>query len=438
MTQSREVLNLLTLQTPSPSGGPRPCRRYQLRTPREGCGTVMEMMVAQRDHLRVSHVSPFAVSLQAPDRWERCRHGAPRFRLALGKGEYGKVEAVSKHECVKTFNEVVAFYHELVVCDLIEIARLRSRCPEKSEGLISFVDACMPCKQLFFPRYSCSLNDFSHWGPENIPPLVAGFESLLDAVVFLNEECGLFHSDISPCNILVERAQTETGLGKLVLTDMGLATPHTGNPQTGVSFVSSGGTQLYQMFVDRGPFMVSKDAYKPACVLLRCFRVAAALNWGEVKTDRFPICQQMSRVIDVSCLGYCLLNVIERILDVTKAEPTNRFYSRCSFTELQPQYFLKCLVHKVVLLEFLADLWKVEGGGLSIGVSSGAEFDSERLSLSERQDFRSWCRQLDTRYICTLYPYSNLLEGCEGLRDCLVNLLSLDYFSPFGRKSLES
>ncbi|AIU39561.1 tegument serine/threonine protein kinase [Equid gammaherpesvirus 5] len=436
MTQAREMLSMMTLQTPSRSGEQRPFRRYRLRPPSEGCGTVLEMLVAQRDHMRAVHVSPFSVSLEPPARWNVCRHGTPKFRLALGKGEYGRVEAVSKHECVKTFGTDVSFYHELMVCDLIEVARLRSRCPEKSDALMPFVDACIPCKQIYFPRLLCSLNEVSAWGPNSITPLVKGFEGLLDAVVFLNEECGLFHSDISLCNILVKKSESETCcLGKLLLGDMGLATPHTANPQIGLTFVSSEGTPLYQMFVDRGPFMACKDAYKPACVLLRCLRIAAALNWEEVKTDRFPICQAMAKVIDVSCLAYCLLYVIEKILDVTKAEPTDRFFSKCTLTELQPQYFLKCMVPKVVLLEYLTSLWRVEGECLSIGVNSRGVCASEKLSLTEREGFRNWCGQLEARYIRSLYPHSKVLEGREDLRDCLINLLSLDYFSPCGRET---
>lgn len=392
---------------------------------------MLNMLLALRDHMYVAETSPTGVVMRPPLKWTTCGHQAPKMSMLLGKGEYGKVEALSKTECVKTFVSSPSFYHELLACDLIELAKIRTLCPEKGHALISFNSACMCCRKIFFPRYSTSLSEFPHWTVENIPLLVRGFDGLLDAVVFLNEQCGLFHSDISLCNILVEKGVTDTVLGKLVLADMGLATLHSGNTKIDISISSSGGRTLYQMFVERGPFMVCKDAYKPACVLWRCFKIASAVQWAEIKTECLPICPNMAKVIDISCLAYCLLNVIEKIMDVTHKEPTDSFYSKCTLTEYQSKYYLKCLVHKVVLLEFLSRLWKTK---FNIGVNSQGSFHSLSLTFQEKEEFRSWCRQLETQYICHLYPHSDLLVRFVELRDCVANLLSLDYFSPCGRE----
>nr|BEG23107.1 tegument serine/threonine protein kinase [Macronycteris gammaherpesvirus 1] len=433
MTQlQEEIMNAIVLQTPSWSGRQTCCPKFQMDAHNPKKDGVLEMLLTQREHMSITSVMSSKVLLKPAPDWTKCKHGNYKLSVLLGQGAYGKVEAVSKTECIKSFINPHSFYHELMVCDLIELARLRSHCPEKSQSLLSFTTACMPCKALFFPRYSCSLNTFSHWSEDNISKIVSGFEGLLDAVIFLNEECGLFHSDISLCNILVDGQYGDHIPGRLVLADFGLATLHTGNSKIHLGLTSTTGKPLYRMFVKRGPFMVCKDSYKPACVLLRCFKIASSHKWDELDTDKSPICPAMAKTIDISSLAYCLLNVIEKVLDVSNMEPTDSFYLNCSLPETNPQYYLKCLVHKVVLLEHLSKLWKTD---INIGVNSKGDFCSLELPFKEKEEFQSWCRQLETKYISYLYPYNYLIADNINLRDCLINLLSLDFFSLYGRET---
>ncbi|AMA67392.1 tegument serine/threonine protein kinase [Vespertilionid gammaherpesvirus 1] len=424
-------LSLKLLQIPSWSGEQKisPISRDNDMVCGGHCGcNILDFLVKQKSHLSICYGKTSNITVMPPVKWTVCLHDKYSEKNILGKGEYGSVFGISDTECVKTFESQNAFYHEMIVCDLIDIARLRSQCPEKSMSLMFLNSVCIPCKKLFFPRYRGNLETFPHWTSENIPRIVKGFEGLLDAVVFLNEDCGLFHSDISLCNILVGITQNETHLGKLVLTDMGLATLHTGNPQTELALKALNGKPLYDMFVNRNPFLVCKDAYKPACILFRCFILATGDD--DMEDSVSPACADMAKVIDISCLAYCLLNVIEKLMDVSKSSPTDRFYLNCTLAENNPIYYVKCLVHKVILLEFLSGLWNTH---LSIGANSQGEFDSVILSPTLKKEFISWCENIKALYTTDLFSNSNILLSNIHLRDCLSNLLSLDSFSACGR-----
>ncbi|ALE14748.1 ORF36 [Felid gammaherpesvirus 1] len=394
---------------------------------------VLAMLLNLQCHLSIVEANPTSVFFKIPSRWKKCNHSTAKIKLALGSGSYGSVTAISKTECVKTFSTSKSFFHEMMVYDLVDIARMRSTYPQEGANIITMDGVCLKCKQLFFPRMQCNLYEYKHWTVENVSRLVRGFNGLLDAVLFLNEKCGFFHSDISPCNILVKQGFSQEEIGDLILSDLGLVSLHTGNRILHMGIKSSRGKVLYEMSSERGPFSVCKDLFKPACILFRCFMITADTRSQKAKFDCFLVDQQMARVIDVSSLALCLLYSIEQFMDVQKAAPTPNFYTICVVEDESPSYYMTCLIPRVVLLEFLSNLWHLK---LDIGASSDGTFKHLNLCQQDKHNFQSWCNKAKKLYQKNLFYTSSILLSDPNLKFCLANLLSLDYFSPCGSQAL--
>ncbi|AJG42961.1 virion protein kinase [Harp seal herpesvirus] len=427
--KKKTLMELRTLQIPYCPGSSNASQVCQSREINSGC--VVSMLLGLEHHLSICEVTSNSIFLRLPNTWKRCNHPTSKIKVSLGSGAYGSVQAVSKFECKKTFTNEISFLHEMITCDLVEIARLRGNLDVKTVNIISVSRVCLPCKEIYFPRMECNLYEFKHWTSENVPKLISGFNGLLDAVMFLNEKCGLFHSDISPCNILVDHCVNPGELGRLVLSDLGLASLHTNNDKICIGIKTARGKTLYKMFYDRGPFLVCKDVFKPACVLFRCIAITSTTKSPTSKLDCSPVDQSMAKIIDVSCLALCLLYAIERLMDIQKRSPTSKFFDACVAEDESPEYYMNCLVPRVVMMEFLSDLWHID---LNIGASSDGVFEHLSLTEHQRATFQSWCRKIRGTYLQDLFFHCSVLLSDPNLKSCFVNLLRFDYFSPCGKQ----
>ncbi len=191
---------------------------------------VIDYFTFQHKHLKVTNIDDMTETLyvKLPENMTRCDHLPITCEYLLGRGSYGAVYAHADNATVKLYDSVTELYHELMVCDMIQIGKATAE-DGQDKALVDYLSACTSCHALFMPQFRCSLQDYGHWHDGSIEPLVRGFQGLKDAVYFLNRHCGLFHSDISPSNILVDFTDTMWGMGRLVLTDYGTASLHDRN-----------------------------------------------------------------------------------------------------------------------------------------------------------------------------------------------------------------
>lgn len=364
--------------------------------------------------------------MRLPEKYLTCSHPPVTDAKILGYGAFGMV-SINPHYSgvIKEFDSHTDFYHELLADDLIAVAKERCHNINKHKNLIDIVGACAPCKIIFYDRYTTSLDNYDEWSDLNMPHIVQEFQGLFNAINFLNEECGLFHSDISPCNILVQHKKSSMVLEKLVLTDMGIASLHSGNKITDMVLKSSKGRLLYRMFYRRDPFYVCKDVYKPACVLSRCYTICLHTRRKTQCVTLDAIGKAMALNIDVSSLAYCLLFVVERLLDSLGLYPTRIFYDTVTQNAENPQYYLQFMVTKVVLLEFLSEIWEV---GFNLGLDSKGNCQHVVIHPDDLHVFTNWCKAFKNTFKQS-YMAKNIIKiQREDLRDMFQQLITYDHF----------
>nr|QRE02517.1 Serine-threonine protein kinase [Otarine gammaherpesvirus 4] len=406
--------------------------------------TALDRLCSQQRHLAPVAVDEYGntIEVRLPLRFTVCDH--PPFTLdneCIGSGSYGDVYRINSDVCVKKFDEANGFYHEVLVCDLVAIAK------EQSDGqhahrqaIIDMVTACSRCRLIFYPLYCCSLKDYKYWGEGDLPLCLASeFERLYDAVLFLNASCGILHSDISPGNILVGPGAGggACSLGRLVLADLGIASPHSGNSHHRVVLKSMRGRRLYQLPVDRDPFMICKDLYKPANVLSCCYTLSQGDNlvtYNAVGISSEVVSSTMARIIDVTSLAYSLLFAIERIIDPMERHLSSTFYNRIAHDDQYPTYYLQFMVNKVVLCEYLTNVWHVP---IDLGIDINGHCGNAAVKISHEHArlFAAWVAEFkaDLTAALPLNASGRLLE-CR-LRSITLKLLADDYFAPRGRES---
>ncbi len=273
--------------------------------------TVIDYFTFQHKHLKVTNIDDMTETLyvKLPENMTRCDHLPITCEYLLGRGSYGAVYAHADNATVKLYDSVTELYHELMVCDMIQIGKATAE-DGQDKALVDYLSACTSCHALFMPQFRCSLQDYGHWHDGSIEPLVRGFQGLKDAVYFLNRHCGLFHSDISPSNILVDFTDTMWGMGRLVLTDYGTASLHDRNKMLDVRLKSSKGRQLYRLYCQREPFSIAKDTYKPLCLLSKCYILRGAgtsltprrvAPWGRRRPFAWICSRSATRCSMVSC-----------------------------------------------------------------------------------------------------------------------------------------
>lgn len=373
----------------------------------------------------LSEIRENYVVFKLPDRYSSCKshsgYEISEEEVELGQGSFGRVKALNAEVVRKQFWESLNFYHELFWCELIALAKIRNSSLE-GERLLTPLTACVSCKQLFFKRYSRSLKDFEEWSPDVVEQLVSEFEQLHSAVIFLNEKCGILHSDISVDNILMEDAPG--GLGRLYITDFGVCALHSANPVTDAVIKSKKGRVVSRISSERSVFSLSKDAYKPCLVLARCY--AQTLTENPDLHEEFIIHSSAARKIDVICLGNCLLTCIEKILDVNNVNPIETFRDRYLDFCDSSTYYLLLLSSRVVITQFLSTIWTIQ---VTFNIDTHGICPSLSLRETHRRLFKNWC----AAYLKLVHKCCSVESiravSCTRLRDIFVKLLDSDVFT---------
>lgn len=394
-------------------------------------GSCVDILVENTKHMTVVEVCGSTAVVKLPKQFLECNHySLTDGGVCLGSGAFGSVHLTTYYDCIKKFESSDGFYHELLACDLVAVAKAHSPTDASHRSLISYSNACTVCKTIFFPRYNGSLVDYQNWTRENVPILVREFRGLMDGIHFLNEKCGLFHADVSPCNILVNQDQGNNLISGLILSDLGIACLHTGNSVTNLALKSSRGRQLYGMRCERNPFLVCKDTYKPLCMLCRCYlltRHGRVANDGSVSE---AVGQKVAKMIDICSLAYCLLYAVERLLDSTGANPTSEFYNDSPDDDSDSKYYVQFLVPKVVLCEFLFGVWDVF---VDLGVNSFGKTKYDIFSRGDAEQFSAWCNSFKAGFLRCLSPDFRRKIDDHGLMLLFLKLINNDYFGVHGR-----
>lgn len=391
--------------------------------------TVIDYFTFQHKHLKVTNIDDMTETLyvKLPENMTRCDHLPITCEYLLGRGSYGAVYAHADNATVKLYDSVTELYHELMVCDMIQIGKATAE-DGQDKALVDYLSACTSCHALFMPQFRCSLQDYGHWHDGSIEPLVRGFQGLKDAVYFLNRHCGLFHSDISPSNILVDFTDTMWGMGRLVLTDYGTASLHDHNKMLDVRLKSSKGRQLYRLYCQREPFSIAKDTYKPLCLLSKCYILRGAGHIPDPSACG-PVGAQTALRLDLQSLGYSLLYGIMHLADSTHKIPYPN--PDMGFDRSDPLYFLQFAAPKVVLLEVLSQMWNLN---LDMGLTSCGESPCVDVTAEHMSQFLQWCRSLKKRFKESYFFNCRPRFEHPHLPGLVAELLADDFFGPDGRR----
>ncbi len=148
--------------------------------------TVIDYFTFQHKHLKVTNIDDMTETLyvKLPENMTRCDHLPITCEYLLGRGSYGAVYAHADNATVKLYDSVTELYHELMVCDMIQIGKATAE-DGQDKALVDYLSACTSCHALFMPQFRCSLQDYGHWHDGSIEPLVRGFQGLKDAVYYL-------------------------------------------------------------------------------------------------------------------------------------------------------------------------------------------------------------------------------------------------------------
>ncbi|AAX58071.1 ORF36 [Ovine gammaherpesvirus 2] len=397
--------------------------------------SAIDTLATSLSHLQVLKVRPHTghVTVCLPFSMYQCTHPPVAEETLLAKGAFGKVYSSYSGMCAKVFASRNAFFHETVMMDLVALARESSRSDLQSLCLQFYLGACAPCKTIWYPRYSGSLKSVKNLSVAHAEDLAREFQGLIDAVFFLNKKCGLFHGDICPANVLVEASATDKArIRSLILTDLGTAVVHAGNKFTDIDLkVPASGEDVYKVRVSLNPFHVCKDYVKPFCVLHRCYLLRH--HSQRVDVDALyaaTIGQQMALTIDCSALLQALLIVLSRILESSN-DRTCESWLREVDDDSAATYFLVLLAPKLVLLNFLNQLWQLN---LEVGVDIDGVLTQGQLPQGHSDLLSNTCR-LFTEVYRPLVKESALAQLRQSaLRATVTKLVEFDYFSLQGRE----
>lgn len=393
----------------------------------EPAHTVINDMLGQRDCFHVVDVKGNTAFIKMPERRETCLHSPHIFLSTLGGGSFGRVMSISDSRCVKTFGEEEWFFHEMILNDAINLGKLKHPLGNW-KSLLSMDDACMSCRTITYPRYQCTVEQFPFWRITSAETVAQTFTGLVGAVEFLNQTCGIFHSDISTSNIFVRTGKNEKDLRSLVLGDVGVGSFHTGNTCTSVVVVcNKTNAPKHKLPGGRDPFYVGKDIFKTASLLYRCYCVVASPASGteDLGSSDSPVGMALARNTDLGSLGYCLFDVLEKMLDISRKEPTMAFLDRCRYRRPHPLYFLTFLAPKVVMCKMLSEKW---GCRLNLGMDGSGDGAYLTLPSPHRQAFKEWCQALERQYLKLLFGYQSFKIRSASLRQLTQTLIANDRF----------
>lgn len=378
--------------------------------------TILDEMSALSRYIHLDEIVDQTLFFKLPNRYRICTHPpeAPlETQAVLGEGTFGVVRGISRAHVSKSFIDGESFYQELIAGDLVAVAKMMH--PGFSGlAVITPVTACAICKEIFYPRYTGSLAAHRVWEGAQVASLVTEFEALLEAVNFLHSKCGMFHSDISVENILVRQDSNPVSFGSLVLADLGVFAFHSASPAQDVGIKSQRGKILFNLVSEKTYFEICKDTFKPAAVLARCY--VNIMHCPRDEGEALIVHWRAAQMIDVACLGNCLLWCIEKLLDGCEINPTRRLQDHTAETRITPVYYLQFLAPRVALCEFLSRLWNY---GLDLGVDSQGASSGVFIRREDLVKFQNWCK------IYTALLNSTLtLESTESVRNLHLAVLA--------------
>lgn len=397
--------------------------------------TTMDILTIQDRYVLtdgINHESKI-VYVKIPKKYSACNHGGFDYETRIGRGAFGHIVPMTRPSltCAKRFNNSSDFYHELIMNDLIEMTMSFNYdlCNKVRPLLIGILGACVKCKAIFYKRYNCSLHHYRYWNTHNIRPLAENFRLLVDAIYFLNKTCNVFHSDISPCNILVETAYDSSHILKLIITDLGISSICSGGDYEHITLRAPRGRNIYCICSKRFPLGLCKDDYKPAFLLRHCHKIfkEKTLDPNTLSIAE-PISQDLALRTDIVALGYTLLYVIERYIDSKRKYLTGHYYRNLQETRQQPLYYLKCAVPKVVLCNFLSCNFSKN---INLGVSTSAKPTDLGLPVDEGREFLQQCG-LFLEEVNAAYAKVKYCTHLDTLVDLLEDLVSTDTLGPSG------
>lgn len=381
-----------------------------------GMPTVLDEMSVLSKYIHLDETVDQTMVFKLPSRYRICYHPpeAPlETQAVLGEGTFGVVRGISRAHVSKCFIDGDSFYHELIAGDLVSVAKLMHP-GFAGLAMITPVTACAVCKEIFYPRFSSSLADHRVWEGSQISSLTTEFESLLEAVNFLHSKCGMFHSDISVENILVKIDSNPNSFGTLVLADLGVFGFHSGSPSQDVVIKSQRGKTLYSLCSEKTYFDICKDTFKPAAVLARCY--VNVIHCPRDEGEALVVHWRAAQIIDVACLGNCLLWCIEKFLDACHINPTRQCQEHSPETRITPAYYLQFLAPRVALCGFLSRLWNY---GLDLGVDCQGLSSGVFIRREDAVKFQSWCKVYNSLLNSTL-----TLESTEAVRNLHLAVLT--------------
>ncbi|AAO12339.1 kinase [Porcine lymphotropic herpesvirus 3] len=391
----------------------------------------LSLLAIRLNHLEVSSLSfeNSHMSVILPNYMNQCDHPPVDNQEQISRGTYANIYSSSPGICAKVFHTEQAFLHETIVADLISIAKEHYREDVKHLSLQTYLGACHICKTIWYPRYMCSLDNFFDLSTQHIPDLSREFLALKDAVEFLNFKCGLFHSDVSADNILVEPMGHPNTIRSLILADVGIGTIHAGNAFKAITVKGRDGGILYNMYNFKTPFLVCKDDVKPLCILRRCYLLRKHSHGIDVMdTGEQMVGQKMAFLIDISALCQVFISMLARVIELT-GDCTYDSWLLEIQDNLESTYYLTLLAPKLFMYELLANLWgiDIDVGINSIGVMAHGQLEAPHRALLNRayEEFKQHFEPLISP------SFLQALKN-KDLQRTFLNLSELDYFEPRG------
>lgn len=363
-----------------------------------------------------------------PTVYWRCRHKPiPKNAKRLGFGAFGNVVQLNKRFAAKHFVDTTDLIHEILASELVkEGMKVKGQVLDLAIALNA--GACIKCKVLFFPLKRFSLQRFGPWVPKNVPQLVAHFKGLQSAVQFLNNKCGLFHADIDPSNILVEQTPDPSDLGRLYISDFGIASIHGGNPVHDIRVCDDMSAFKYKMIYQRSASEFGKRTYRPFMVVAYIYQRMLFPEMYDPYGDG-PIPPFLAYKLDMLGVAYSLLYCMCALTDVTNQGRVFDMYVRKATTK--SGQLLQSICPKTVILQLLSDYWQVP---IDVGLTSeGSSSTPVKLKDADRLEFIKFATQTKKQFANSqFFQNQSILENQE-LRDLFLDLIKHDRFDVTGK-----
>lgn len=366
--------------------------------------------------------------IKFPEKYWSCNHKkTDKNAQKLGQGSFGTVVKHSAYHVAKKFLDTTDMFHEVIGTEMVKLGVAMKG--KFNLPILLSSEVCIPCKTIFYPLKKSSLLAYHEWDDDSTEQLVDAFKGLSEAVDFLHETCNIFHSDIDPANILVEKIRgAESGIARLILTDFGVCSLHDLNKYTHIRLHDKNDKTAYSMIYQRMPDEMCKQFFKPFFVLSYLYKRALRVPELNDPYGFGPVPHRIAYKVDTVALGMSLLWAIIKMTDITNK--TRVFGSYDHMVPRRSAYLIQLLAPKVVLLEILSDLWGLD---LNLGLTSDGTSKGVILTTEDVQELRKCTAITKKNFADSLFfTHKYRLQNSE-LRNLVRDFMKHDYFVPDGR-----